>query len=351
MPPPITDLIGSSWQPFYIAESYTADLTLPMQPAPDDIVDQVDSVWNPSDRVPEKLSLTSSCQLPLAPKLALTMPRTRQSRPLSDIISSRLQFAIDVLKRTPSMMVLENRTPWCHPQLYKNYMPKAMQDAYACCSLYMSKNEINAPVIMSLLDARTQELLLSPQPTHFLDLLARTHALILFQIMRLFDGDIRSHTTANALLGTLESTVMALFDFTHLPNISESYNLLPMDPIFEFWESWVVQESARRTILLAFYFIQICKVLHGNVPMQCDGRLGLAHAWYLSSHLWDAQSAFDFAIAWAEKQHFVVHDLDFSFALENANPDDMDLFGKMLLVTILGIDEAKAWFCLRGAVM
>ncbi|KAJ5368709.1 uncharacterized protein N7496_008469 [Penicillium cataractarum] len=282
------------------------------------------------------------------------MPRTKPLRPLSEIIASKLQFAVDVLKNAPSMMVLETQLPWCHSQLYKKYMPRAMQDAYSCCSLYMSRNETNTPVIMSLLDARTDDLLSTPQPTTLIELLARAHALLLYQIMRLFAGDVRSHATANALFGTLESTVIDLYGNLYFPSPSESKELLPlsMDPIIEFWEWWIVQESARRTILLTFFFIQIYKVLQGNPSVHCDGKLGItSHSWYLSAQLWNAQSAFDFAVAWAEKDHFVVRDLDFTAALENAQPDDVDLFGRMLMVTLLGIDGAKAWFYSKGAIM
>lgn len=217
----------------------------------------------------------------------------------------------------------------------------------------MSRNETNTPVIMSLLDARTQDLLSTPQPTTLIDLIARAHALLLYQIMRLFAGDVRSHATSNSLFGTLESTVIALCDSLYYPDPSESKTLLPtsMDPIIELWEWWILQESARRTMLLTFYFIQIYKVLQGDIPVHCDGKLGLSHSWYLSAHLWNAQNAFDFAVAWAERDHFIVRDLDFTVVLETAQPDDVDLFGRMLLVTILGIDAAKAWFYAKGAIM
>ncbi|KAJ5136780.1 hypothetical protein N7448_005334 [Penicillium atrosanguineum] len=282
-------------------------------------------------------------------------PRTRPLRPIPEIVASHLQFAIDVLKETPRMMVLQNQTPWCHPSLYKKQMPRAMQDAYACCSLYMSKTEINAPVIMSLFDNRTRELVESPEPTDTREILARTHALILYQIMRLFDSDIGAQATTEALFTTLEASVLTLLRTIYIPDPKQSTELLPffMNPTIEFWESWVLQESARRTVLLTYYFMQIYKLLHGMTPVQCDGKLGIFgdHAWYLSAHLWNAQSAFDFAIAWAEREHFIVYNLDFTLALMNAQPSDLDLFGKMLLVTVLGLDNARAWFHVRGAIL
>ncbi|KAJ6096629.1 hypothetical protein N7486_007375 [Penicillium sp. IBT 16267x] len=282
----------------------------------------------------------------------LTIPRTRQRRPLPEVIANNLQFAIEILEQSPRTMVLENQTPWCHPKLYQNYMPRAMQDAFACCALYMSKNETNAAVIMALFDARIIDLISTPEPTTTVELLARVHALILYQVMRLFDGDIRSNATAGALFASLESSVLTLLSRLHLPHPSDSLEPMPqsVDAVHNFWDTWILEESARRTVLLAFFFMQIYKVLRGTPNLVCDGKLGIQHSWYLSSHLWSARDAFDFAVAWAEKPHYIVGNMDFSWVLTSAQPDDLDIFGKMLLVTLLGIDTTRTWFHRRGAI-
>jgi hypothetical protein len=67
-----------------------------------------------------------------------------------------------------------------------------------------------------------------------------------------------------------------------------------------------------------------------------------------SAHLWKAASAFDFAIAWNEKKHFLVKDFDLTEILESARPDDLDVFGRMMLVGIMGIEDVKGWFHTRG---
>jgi hypothetical protein len=46
---------------------------------------------------------------------------------LSQIISTRLQWAIDEIKRAPISMILETQTPWCHSQLYADDMPASMR--------------------------------------------------------------------------------------------------------------------------------------------------------------------------------------------------------------------------------
>jgi hypothetical protein len=40
---------------------------------------------------------------------------------------NRLKYAIEEIRRAPKTMVFENQTPWCHPQLYMDAMPRSMQ--------------------------------------------------------------------------------------------------------------------------------------------------------------------------------------------------------------------------------
>ncbi|TQB67559.1 hypothetical protein MPDQ_005266 [Monascus purpureus] len=252
--------------------------------------------------------------------------RTRSSRPVSTIIATRLQFAIDRIKEAPRTTVLENQTPWSHSQLYKDGMPRAMQED-----------------------------LLSPlPPTTPLEALAHTQALILYQIMYVFDGTIHALASAESLIPALERSALYLRNFIHMPDSdsmeSEGSILSTMEPVMDFWSLRVFQESARRTFMFAFYLIQVYNLLQNDRLIQCDGRLGLVSAWYSSTHLWRAQNAFDFAVAWAEKEHLLVYNVDFSQLLQHGQPGDMDSFAKMMLSTSLGIDRAKAWFYSKGAV-
>ncbi|RAL04672.1 Zn(II)2Cys6 transcription factor domain-containing protein [Aspergillus ibericus CBS 121593] len=310
---------------------------------------------------PEKdiLDLLAQCPpiQPPAQLLAFQEPstaviRTRSSMPISEIVTTRLQFGIDVLKQAPRMMVLENQTPWCHQQLYKDGMPRSMQDALACCALYMARNEINTPVILSSFKTRIDDLLASPPPSTPIEALAYTQSLILYQIMRLFEGDIYARVSAEPLIPILETAGFNLLNYVHFPAPEpDTDSFPPMDAVMQSWSEWVYQESARRTALFTFYLIQIYRLITGDNNLSCDGRLGLIHSWYLSAHLWSAQTAFDFAVAWNEHQHFLICNGDFVGALQSAQPADVDLFGRMLLSTVLGIDQAKAWLYSRGAIL
>jgi hypothetical protein len=146
-------------------------------------------------------------------------------------------------------------------------------------------------------------------------------ALLLYVTILLFDGDILSRAAAEAATPALESAVIGLVGlFGHNPLIHssssssstpppppESLLLYPIGPAREFWQGWVLQESARRTYLTTFFLLQLYLLLKGDVPRKCDKKLYLCHFWTLSAPLWQAGDAFEFVLAWRGRRHFIVN--------------------------------------------
>ncbi|KAL4864745.1 hypothetical protein BDV12DRAFT_8603 [Aspergillus spectabilis] len=308
----------------------------------------------------------------LHPNHELKHLRTKTTIPLSALVETRFQYAIATLKNTPRMMILENQTPWSHRELYSDGMPKVMQDAYACCALYITKNPINAPMITTHVHSRHQELILSPLPTSPPALLAHTHALLLYQIMQVFDPDLTAETNNSSLgnlsIAALESAASLLFSSTHFPPSDEpdtvltsisdpsptsNHTCLPttLESTMHFWKLWLFEESARRTILFTFYFLQIVHLFRGTHNLTCDGKLGLIHSWYASAYLWNAPTALDFALAWSEREHFIVRNVNFEKVLKEAMPGDVDCLGRMLMETSQGVERVRKWFLSKGAIM
>ncbi|KAE8318373.1 hypothetical protein BDV41DRAFT_522520 [Aspergillus transmontanensis] len=324
---------------------------LPDPPAVAHPFDVFDPQWDYIDLDAPCLSPEShSGVLIPRPSNTMTAPVARPPMPLSAIIASRLQFAIDILKDVPKMMVQENQTPWSHRQLYLNGMPKQMQDAYSSCALHITLNSLNRPLITSLINTNIQTLLTSPVPTTPLETLSHTHALLLYQIMLFFSPDPTSNIS---LIPHIEYSALTLLSCIYFPDPFTTPAIFPHTPEAkqDFWTSWIFQESARRTVLFAFYLIQLYKSVQGYRNLVCDGKLGLVHSWYLSAHLWGAQDAGEFGAAWMEKDHFVVGELNFGRVLTEARAGDVDVFGRMLLVSYMGIEEARAWFLSRGAIL
>jgi hypothetical protein len=53
---------------------------------------------------------------------------------LTEIVARRLQFSLDQIQKAPRTMVVETQTPWSHPLVYADSMPRSMQGTRA--SLY-----------------------------------------------------------------------------------------------------------------------------------------------------------------------------------------------------------------------
>lgn len=107
------------------------------QPCSLALTERVDSLLSNQNGWAHSLHVVPDREVNVGPYFALAIPRARQPRPLPEIIASNLQYAIDILKETPKTMVLENQTPWCHPKLYTNHMPRAMQGTSISINLNM----------------------------------------------------------------------------------------------------------------------------------------------------------------------------------------------------------------------
>ena len=109
------------------AVSIAVEDSLFPEPNITDILQPSGSYWDSLQHLHANISINHSRDFFLSSNFEIAMPNSKPLRPLSEIIASKLQFAVDVLKKAPSMMVLETQLPWCHPRLYKDYMPRAMQ--------------------------------------------------------------------------------------------------------------------------------------------------------------------------------------------------------------------------------
>lgn len=233
----------------------------------------------------------------------------------------------------------------------------------SACALHASKNAVNSRVILRCIEAKVDDLLGSvPQPGP-LGALARTQALLLYQTIRFFDGDVLARSSADATFCELESSIYALREHVSWDIASPSDTRLittPGDldgpaislgqPSRQFWREWTYQESARRTLLVASFFVHIWKMLTGRPPVRrCGDEELRRQCWTLQARLWGAGSAFEFAAAWRDREHRVVRRGTVRSTMMEAEPGDLEAFGKMLMTAALGVDETEAWFASMGA--
>ncbi|KAI1420119.1 hypothetical protein F5Y12DRAFT_774507 [Xylaria sp. FL1777] len=369
----------------------------------------------PLDSIPPTpgpmLGLGLEDPMPLVPRPAKPqiagVSRMQLLRAAAELTEKRLRYTIDVFERAPEQMILEGGTPWSHPALYRDSMPAVLEDALAACALHRAKNPVNTAMIQRVIEQRYQRLLAAPAPTgNAPEMMARTHALLLYQMMLFFDESCTARALTQETVSTLGDSAMALLEFTRYDpsdldaddsaasNPSRNIPLYPLTTARAFYGDWTFQESLRRTLLITFLFTQLQSLLqadfssfmsqsfaptpsdaaacfapgHPSPPdssalaairqalqyhpydedKKCKTKVLLCQNLTLSAHLWRARDPVDFAVAWRDKKHLVAEPWNIWQRVDTAQVDDIDQLGRMLMTLGMGIEEAKGWFASRG---
>ncbi|KAL1600434.1 hypothetical protein SLS60_006819 [Paraconiothyrium brasiliense] len=199
----------------------------------------------------------------------------------SALARTEMEAALHRFKTWPEKWVKEGKAPFIHPRLYASDMPKALQDAYAACAIYSTKTDQNAFVAFSVIESKANELLRSPDQGSWtsLELLAAVQALLIFQFIRLFDGDIRQRTQAEKAEPVLEAWT------NRLNSITTTDRTFTTDTAPS-WRSWIFSESVRRTSTMSVFLSGIYSLVkHGYCTL---GQQVSAHSFTAQRKLWDA---------------------------------------------------------------
>jgi hypothetical protein len=143
------------------------------------------------------------------------------------------------------LLVQQSQNPFIHLSSYQDTLPTPYQDLLSICALHCQKTAQNKAIAFKILDDKVNSLLTRAK-TSFCsveDRLLHVQALLLYQFMRLFDGDIRQRANAERDFEHLEAWTIELHQ-----TYAACGNKLS-------WESpyrqWVLFESIRRTIMMS----------------------------------------------------------------------------------------------------
>ena len=259
------------------------------------------------------------------------------------IYNERVRFASRQFRNYPEMFYRRGQAPFIHGQMYTEQTPQVIQDALSSCALYCGKNSENELSVFGNISTKARDLVnLQVSSMSPYDLLAATQALLLHQITRLFDGDIRQRADAEADETTLISwTEKLLAQTKQISSIMESRSSSVDCLTISSWNDWIFEESCRRTILTSYLLQGVYSFLksgYDTVSGKVDKLSFTAQA-----ALWKASSEFHWKEALAHKRQFqvIVHEWD--TAMDGSTPDDIEELGLMVMACLKGMEATCEW--------
>jgi hypothetical protein len=203
---------------------------------------------------------------------------------LAPISREQVDFTVHQLQACIPQLVQGTKLPFIHHTAYRVEMPREYQDLLGVSAMYSRKDPANQQVVFSMLDRSVSRLISSSSSWAFEDMLLATQALTFYQIIRLFDGDVRQRANAERQLTILKAWTTRLREAVTL------YESI-LDLKKTAYDRWVLIESARRTILVSALLQAIYSLLRdgmcssvpmmATLPVSLDGKL-----WTKSEQEW-----------------------------------------------------------------
>lgn len=255
--------------------------------------------------------------------------------------------------------VTNGSNTFIHPQLYKFRIPRCIQDAFTALSTYTTRTPATEPMIFHIVEDKATELVKSheekQQHTQLdaFEHLARVHALVVYLMIRLFDGDIRQRHFAEQHLSTLHdwtSQMLAaaaghacdgtllLSNAIDAPALTPPPSAAPALHETLLWHAWILSESIRRTWMLS----EVIRTIYINMQRgeaECPGDLMLTSR----KGVWEARSALAWTRTCAERSVGFMHRHDTVNFLEQGKPEELDTFSMALMELDYGIEKMERW--------
>lgn len=235
------------------------------------------------------------------------------------------QWVMEQLQGYPLAFAQQAATAFIHKDLVHAAFPQKIRVAFSICAAFACVNEVNYSALFQTLDAEVSGLLGSVSCSTLLEDLSKLQALVLYQIIRLFKGGLKQRTLAEqqqSVLGTLGLQLLQRTD-------AEIQGVRPT------WERWVLTESIRRTVIVAFMVNAVYSIFKNGIcpelPTLCVLPISTKQAFWNSRAAYLCQSHEDTAVKYSQ---FTAQWL--------ASPHrKLEPFEKMILVACKGIGPVE----------
>ena len=252
---------------------------------------------------------------------------------------SRIKFVIHQLKTYPTLLVKHGKTPFIHSQASYPLISPQLQDAISASALYLSKNEQNEAIVWDVISAKVAALMEVQASRSLAEHLTCLQALVIYQIIRLFDGDIRARAEA-------EKSEDRLVDWTDRLSLRIGAST-PLGPVLSTsWENWVFVEAVSRTIIISRMVQAMCMVVKQGYCTMVEAVTEMSFT--RQKALWHAPTAVHWQQACKQRKRFYVNRMDFRELMEKGDLSDVDQLGVLMLVCYKGVDGVNEWIVAKG---
>ncbi|KAK7403412.1 hypothetical protein QQX98_010825 [Neonectria punicea] len=246
--------------------------------------------------------------------------------------------------------ITEDHCPLIHRQLYRIHMPRCIQDVYTALAAYLNKTPSTQDTVFRIIEDRVNQIIQehAAQPPSDMTVLsladhaARVQALLIFQVIRLFDGDIRMRARAEMHIPTLNSWNEQMWQRMTAEMRTADANSVAtvgIGPFWGSWKTWIFVESVRRTWLTTSFFQAVYATIKEGFS-SCPGGVYCT----FGKELWDAPSGHEWEKRVArEKNMLFMQSINIGALLVNVKPSHVDEFGHAIMLISVGLDGTQRW--------
>lgn len=236
------------------------------------------------------------------------------------------EWVIEQMKDCPRAFAQSSTTTFIHEESYLDHLPPAIRAAFGICSAHVISTAANRSMLFRSMEGHANELFQSAQSGTLLEALSRLQALVLYQIVRMYHGDLKQRILAEQQESTMAAYGLQLLRRADIELQGEQITR----------EDWVLMESIRRTVMTAFILYAIYSIFKHGVCASYPTLSILPVS--TDSQYWNSPPTHLLQPELKKTMEYLQY-TDNWITLPQVNPEPFD---KMLLVACKGIDQVEA---------
>ncbi|PGH04210.1 hypothetical protein AJ80_08555 [Polytolypa hystricis UAMH7299] len=290
--------------------------------------------------------------------VALDDPLLYDDGPSDEVDAGTLHKFVDDVKKWLRQWVEQGSNPYIHRHLYHDHLPREIQDVYTCCAAYFAKTPTNSGMVLRIVEDRVTAMLEgqpdSPTPLSLFQHLARVHALFTYQVIRLFDGNIRQRALAEQHATILNTWVQEMWECFHLSGLDvyhgrssntperlrrqQQQQMMDSPSVSPIWTAWYMTESVRRTWITVRVTQSVYNTMKGGISV-CPGWTALT----VDRDVWAAPSAYRWAQACKSHNRHIAQSGELQSLILHARASDVDDFVKVMMFFLHRRETVERW--------